>query len=1440
MKRLLTFLFLLLGLILLNKQADAQTPTPVADKPWMNLPDSACLGSFASTNAFLWPNNGSYKLADSVSWYITGGTYNILYSTERYPDLTPKLIGQKRETAYNKNALTIQFNSLGLYTIKADIYRNGVIQSVTRTIYVKDCSKAVCLGQNTGVGDFLEDFGKFPVGANYSVSNPNVPTDGTGYNYMAYPPGNFGDNNYMVYWNTHIRNEWVTATNHTPNTDPKYVGGMLIANSAIEKKTFFVKKGVPVCPGSMYNFSAWFMNVNGLEVFNSTCAAGNSDGYHYAGVTFQIADAVSGTVLARFKTYDVSMNLDGPTWQEYGGAFKTPANVTSVTLSIINDKLGDCGNDIAIDDISFKYCSPYIYSFIDGVSKPPLRADSLCEGAPVTIKAVYSPLDYFTNPTYQWQFTKDTLNWPTNPVFPAGVTGIDSSVLTFPVGTLKGDPNQIVDYYFRVNILEKNNPSNCAAPSLYTKISVLPKPKVTVSSGRICIGDSVILTAAGGYSTYEWQTVPIVTGPKMTAYPTVTTTFGAIGIADYGWNSVTKQPRQCRDTGYAKVIVDQQPVVKMTATPLEICLGKSITLTETNSGAPVDSLSWKWSYNGTTIGNLNDVTLTHTPIDTGAKKYKVMLTNHTCSAADSVTINVRSLPKADIDTIYRQCNINDFNIKRSTPPADQQGKWIFDGPSKLAVITNPTSAQTTVTGVQPGDTIRLFWIITNKALAACTDTNRVTLINTKPLTPSVAGADMVQCDIYTFQLNATKPGVGEKGKWTLGAGTTAADVTLNYDTAYNAIATIKGGYKTVTLIWSISNGVCSGSTSSTIKLTVKAAPTVNINAPAVCNTVDSFKVMITGKTGKLLTYTLDVLPSAPVSRKMPGFSQITGTWPSQNATDSFKVKLPANTPAGNYDFVLTAKEDTLAGCSKTVTFSLSVEKPSTSPTKITASTTAICVKGNDTLTVVGGSLGVDSTGKPATWKWYTGGCPGTPGSKRVYPTSSLTTDSSVVVFANVSTTTTYYVMAPSAGPCGNTACASVVVTVYAQPNKANAGADQSACELNTAFQLNGNTTGVPGVNGVWTTWNPNAIITNPNQPNATITVPIGDTATLFWTIANGPCITTTDTMFISNFKKPVAANAGAAQNHCNDSIFTLSANNPTEYGAYGAWTIVGGKQSWITIADTTAYNTKVTLLAGHTATLVWTITNGTCPATTSQVKLTNYEVPSTAVAGPDQKHCNDSIFTMAAIQPAQMGAYGAWTIVGGKQSWITIADTTLFNSKVTLLAGHTATLVWTVTNGTCAATTSQVKLTNYEVPSTAVAGPDQKHCNDSIFTLAANKPAQMGAYGAWTIVGGKQSWITIADTTLFNSKVTLLAGHTATLVWTITNGTCAATTSQVKLTNYEVPSAAVAGGDQKHCNDSIFTMAAIQPAQMGAYGAWTIVGGKQSWITIADTTLFNS
>ncbi|SEA92516.1 hypothetical protein SAMN05660909_04190, partial [Chitinophaga terrae (ex Kim and Jung 2007)] len=774
MKRLLTILCLLLGCTFFPSK-EAVALNGVDGQIFMNLPDSACLNSFASINAFYWKNRGWARKAD---WTITGGDYEILYNSD--PDIN-KLTGQKPDPSYNVNALTIKFKSTGTYTFTAIVYKDdGSSSSITRTIYVKDCSVLPCLGNSTGANDFTYNFGTFNITDTKSVSDPYVPAstgaNTGGYNYVQHPTSDFKDNSYCVFWNSQIRTEWVYSTDHTGNGgDPKKAGGMLIANSAIAKKTFFVKKDVPVCPGSSYNFSAWFLNLNGLQVFNSTCADGNSDGYHYAGVTFLIIDESKATpdTLARFKTYDVSMNLDGPEWQQYGGGFKTPGGVTKVTLAIVNDRYGDCGNDIAIDDISFQYCSPYIYSFIDGSTKPELKEAALCEGAPVTIKAIYAPdgwdngvyypeKDYFKNPQYQWEYSYNSTTW-----FPLTDsltlrTGSQTNTLVFKEGALVGDPDKPVVIYYRVNILEKNNASNCAAPSEYTKITILPKPKVTVSTGRVCKGEQVILTATGGYTKYQWRVNPVVVGPSLTVTPDTTSTYWALGIADYGKDPVTGAPRQCVDSGFGTIVVDTMPKVTITGGPNDICAGSSIALAIQPSNSKFDIT---WSPVGT--GTPKTINLTDIPKTIGVNTYKVTVVNGKCTTSDSYNINVYEIPVPKVTTPPTQCANGTFNLN-ATLKATESGTWSLVTPNPAITIADPTAPSTTINGVPAGSTVQVRWTVVNNGKTDCTHDTVINVVNQAAITGNTILADQILCKISDIPalLTIKGPLAGGSGTYT--------------------------------------------------------------------------------------------------------------------------------------------------------------------------------------------------------------------------------------------------------------------------------------------------------------------------------------------------------------------------------------------------------------------------------------------------------------------------------------------------------------------------------------------------------------------------------------------------------------------------------------------------------------------------------------------------
>ena len=89
------------------------------------------------------------------------------------------------------------------------------------------------------------------------------------------------------------------------------------------------------------------------------------------------------------------------------------------------------------------------------------------------------------------------------------------------------------------------------------------------------------------------------------------------------------------------------------------------------------------------------------------------------------------------------------------------------------------------------------------------------------------------------------------------------------------------------------------------------------------------------------------------------------------------------------------------------------------------------------------------------------------------------------------------------------------------------------------------------------------------------------------------CVSLTRTLVNVIIDEEVVSNAGPSQtkSDIHPILFTMAANNPAV--GTGEWVVVSGD---VTITNTTAYNTTVTLNSGNNAELKWVVTNGTCTA----------------------------------------------------------------------------------------------------------------------------------------------------------------------------------------------------------------------------------------------------
>jgi gliding motility-associated-like protein len=215
-------------------------------------------------------------------------------------------------------------------------------------------------------------------------------------------------------------------------------------------------------------------------------------------------------------------------------------------------------------------------------------------------------------------------------------------------------------------------------------------------------------------------------------------------------------------------------------------------------------------------------TVTGVPAGTSAV-LRWTITNGICPVStDDLTVTNTALPtpaNAGIDLI--NCNNGTFTMTGNNPTVGT-GTWTLV--SGTATITTPASATTTVTGVPAGTSPVLRWTITNGICPASTD--EMTITNQPLPTTAQAGPDQALCNTSIFTMAANTPTIGS-GRWILVSGTA---MIVDDRSPVTSVSGIAAG-ASVTLRWSITNGICAASTDDVV-LTNKALATVTTTTGA--------------------------------------------------------------------------------------------------------------------------------------------------------------------------------------------------------------------------------------------------------------------------------------------------------------------------------------------------------------------------------------------------------------------------------------------------------------------------------------------------------------------------------------------------------------------------------------------------------------------------------
>ena len=784
------------------------------------------------------------------------------------------------------------------------------------------------------------------------------------------------------------------------------------------------------------------------------------------------------------------------------------------------------------------------------------------------------------------------------------------------------------------------------------------------------------------------------------------------------------------------------------------------TSTTTLSGntPTVGSGMWTLASGSGTVTTPSSPTSNVTGLGTGINKFVWTISNGSCSpSTDTVAIIVNAVPTvANAGSDQNICSAS-TTLAGNTPTVGT-GTWTLATGS--GVITTPLSPTSGVSGLGIGQN-KFVWTISNGSCSPSHDTVMITLLATP--TPANAGADQLVCAAATT-LSGNSP-VSGSGTWSVVSG--SATVTVP-SSPTSGVTGLSNGQNI--LVWSISNGSCTPS-KDTVIITRNANPTV-ANAGTDQNACTS-TATLTGNSPSVGTGTWTLVSgSGTIASPNNPTSNVTGLAVGQN---KFAWTI-SNTPcASSSDTVIITQSGTITTANAGMDQSIC-----TSTTTLSGNTPTV---GSGIWTLASGSGTITTPSNPA---------------------STVT---------GLGIGTNKFVWTISNGSC-TPSTDTVSIIVSSNPTSSNAGADQNICQTTTVLAGNTPTVGT----GLWTVLSGSGTVSSPNTSTSSVSgLSIGQNK-FVWTISNGSCFPSKDTVTITVLANPTVANAGNNQTVCTSSA-TLSGNTPTI--GTGTWTVVSGGATLVT---PNSPNSSVTNLGIGQNIFVWTISNAPCNVTKDTVTITRSNSTITANAGLDQNICGTSTTLSGNVPTA---GTGIWTVISGSAF---ISNANNATTTVTNLSSGQVKFVWTISNPPCGSATDTVVINTSSTPTPARAGNDQTICGNS--TSLSGNTITVGT-GTWTLYSGSG---TIASNNNPATTVNNLNTGENIFIWTSVNGYCPASKDTVKITVYASPTTANAGSAQSVCENTA-TLNGNTP--VAGIGNWSLVSGSGTitYPGIANTTV---
>jgi len=504
---------------------------------------------------------------------------------------------------------------------------------------------------------------------------------------------------------------WFDGPDHTTGD---VNGMMLVVNAAMQKGLFYKRQITGLCYGAQFEFKSYYANIlkstacsgNGIAI-NIRYEIWNSDpGDDEANSLITVGGSAcnGATLLAQTNTGDVAAS-SSLTWKTTSLIFNVPQNQDNVFIILRNNGPGGCGNDLAIDDITF---SPYI-PFTIGYTAVTTNYCSLGQiqlNANLTSGSIPSSIPY----VFQWQVApQGTSNW----------VNVGSPITSFSNASINLSLNDMSGKIYRIisaaNVQNFNN-SNCyvASGSFDVTSIVMPTGSITAVTD-VCGTTSHTAKNATFTVNYQGNQFPWTfyykinggTEQSQSVSSPNTTYTKTISITDSTNVTLTKiSTSSCvvsiNSVNKIKYSTGSPASVTQITGPNPACIGTDAQFTATQVTGAV---SYNWAVSGGWVvksgQGTNVATLT---IGSAATTIQVT-TSNTCgtnvfSSGSFQTTNLSPSAPADITTPNGLCfpssttpGNTDVLFQASAVSGAQNYIWEWDSPVVLGTQQTGTTGQ---------------------------------------------------------------------------------------------------------------------------------------------------------------------------------------------------------------------------------------------------------------------------------------------------------------------------------------------------------------------------------------------------------------------------------------------------------------------------------------------------------------------------------------------------------------------------------------------------------------------------------------------------------------------------------------------------------------------------------------------------------------------------